>query len=118
MYRPKHAVLVFLYTSVYSSAFTGRTFDRQSVKDDCLWSGFYKVIVDYSLFRPLGRRPPDTKPKYQLIAVKIPAPGPAKAIIKESRSNQIYYFGVGDQLQLTKAEKIDANQVSLNLEEN
>jgi len=68
------------------------------------------------LFRPLGWRPPDTKPKYQLIAIKIPAHSPAKAIIKESHSNQIYYFGVGYQLQLTKVEEIDANQVILNLE--
>jgi len=77
---------------------------------------FYKVIVDYSLFRPLGWRPPDTSPKYELIATKIPAVGEAKALIKESRSNKIYYVGLGDQLQEAKVDEIVANQVGLVLE--
>ena len=116
MYRLKRAVLAFLLllpTLVISQA-NRSTGNRLKITDSD--QAFYKVIVDYNLFRPLGWRPPDTRPKYQLMASKIPAQGPAKAMIKESYPDQIYYLSVGDQLQLTKAEKIEANQVSLNLE--
>ena len=74
---------------------------------------YYQVISDYSLFRPLGWKQPDTSPKYQLIATKIPAQGLPKALIKESRSNKTYYVSVGEKIEDAKVEKIEANQVSL-----
>ena len=74
---------------------------------------YYQVISDYSLFRPLGWKKPDTSPKYQLIATKIPAQGVPKALIKESRSNKTYYVSVGEKIEDAKVEKIEANQVSL-----
>ena len=74
---------------------------------------YYQVISDYSLFRPLGWKQPDTSPKYQLIATKIPAQGVPKALIKESRSNKTYYVSVGEKIEDAKVEKIEANQVSL-----
>ncbi len=74
---------------------------------------YYQVISDYSLFRPLGWKKPDTSPKYQLIATKIPAQGIPKALIKESRSNKTYYVSVGEKIEGAKIEKIEANQVSL-----
>ena len=74
---------------------------------------YYQVISDYSLFRPLGWKKPDTSPKYQLIATKIPAQGVPKALIKESRSNKTYYVSLGEKIENAKVEKIEANQVSL-----
>merc|ERR1712138_356717 len=74
---------------------------------------YYQVISDYSLFRPLGWKQPDTSPKYQLIATKIPTQGVPKALIKESRSNKTYYVSVGEKIEDAKVEKIEANQVSL-----
>ena len=119
MHRLKHDVLAFLLLLLLLPALVRSQVDRSTgnrLKMTDSDQAFYKVIVDCSLFRPLGWRPPDTRPKYQLMATKIPAQGPAKAMIKESRSSQIYYLGVGDKLQLTKVEKIETNQVSLNLE--
>ena len=77
------------------------------------WS-YYQSIIDYNLFRPLGWRPPDTSPKYELIATKILSKGSSKALIKETRSNQTHYVGIGDQIQGAKVENIGDNQVSLN----
>ena len=72
---------------------------------------YYQVITDYSLFRPLGWQQPDTSPKYQLIATKIPIQGAPKALIRETRSNKTYYVGVGEEIQEAKVEKIETNQV-------
>ena len=119
MHRLKHDVLAFLLLLLLLPALVRSQVDRSTgnrLKMTDSDQAFYKVIIDCSLFRPLGWRPPDTRPKYQLMATKIPAQGPAKAMIKESRSSQIYYLGVGDKLQLTKVEKIETNQVSLSLE--
>ena len=115
MYRPKCAVLAFLLllSILVLSQAEGSTGNRlKMIASD---QAFIKLLSTVA-FLPSRQVTPDTKPKYQLITIKIPAQGPAKAIIKESRSNQIYYLGVSDQLRLTKVEKIDANQVSLNLE--
>ena len=78
------------------------------------WS-YYQIIVNSNLFRPLGWRPPSTKPKYELIATKILSGGSSKALIRETNSNKTYYVGIGDQIQETKVEKIEENQVHLNI---
>ena len=87
--------------------------EGQQKKQVADWS-YYQSIIDYNLFRPLGWRPPDTSPKYELIATKILSKGSSKALIKETRSNQTYYVGIGDQIQGAKVENIGDNQASLN----
>ena len=91
----------------------GRRTDDNSSENSNIHPDFYRVIVDYSLFRPLGWRPPNNSPRYELIATKIPTVGEAKALIKEARSNQTYYVGLGDQLQESKIDEISANRVRL-----
>ena len=72
-------------------------------------------MVNSNLFRPLGWRPPNTNPKYELITTKILSGGSSKALIRETSSNQTYYVGIGNQVQDTKVEKIEGNQISLNI---
>ena len=91
----------------------GRRTDDNSSENSNIHPDFYRVIVDYSLFRPLGWRPPNNSPRYELIATKIPTVGEAKALIKEARSNQTYYVGLGAQLQESKIDEISANRVRL-----
>ena len=116
MYRLKLATLLLLFTTPLLATSQRDRSDNNQLQIPAADQAFYKVIVDYSLFRPLGWRPPDTSPKYELIATKIPAAGEAKALIKESRSNKTYYVGIGDQLQEAKVDEIVANQVGLVLE--
>ena len=116
MYRLKLVTLSLLFTIPFLATSQRDRSANNQLQIPAADQAFYKVIVDYSLFRPLGWRPPDTSPKYELIATKIPAVGEAKALIKESRSNKIYYVGIGDQLQEAKVDEIVANQVGLVLE--
>lgn len=76
---------------------------------------YYQIIVNSNLFHPLRWRPSSTKPKYELIATKILSGGSSKALIRETNSNKTYYVGIGDQIQGTKVEKIEENQVRLNI---
>ena len=81
MHRLKHDVLAFLLLLLLLPALVRSQVDRSTgnrLKMADSDQAFYKVIVDYSLFRPLGWRPLDTRPKYQLMATKIPAQGPVK----------------------------------------
>ena len=116
MYRLKLVVLSLLFAIPFLATSQRDRSANNQLQIPAADQAFYKVIVDYSLFRPLGWRPPDTSPKYELIATKIPVAGEAKALIKESRSNKTYYVGIGDQLQEAKVDKIVANQVGLVLE--
>ena len=74
-----------------------------------------KPLSILTYFRPLGWRPPNTNPKYELITTKILSGGSSKALIRETSSNQTYYVGIGNQVQDTKVEKIEGNQISLNI---
>ena len=77
---------------------------------------YYKVIVDNNLFRPLGWRPPNNKPRYTLIGTWISSNGvTAKALILEQRSNQTYYVSIGEKVGEATVEGIKSNQVSLDL---
>ena len=116
MCRLKLATLLLLFTIPFLAVSQRGRSDNNQLQIPAADQVFYKVIVDYSLFRPLGWRPPDTSPKYELIATKIPAAGEAKALIRESRSDKTYYVGIGDQLQEAKVDEIVANQVGLVLE--
>ena len=77
---------------------------------------YYKVIVDNNLFRPLGWRPPNNKPRYTLIGTWISSNAvTAKALILEQRSNQTYYVSIGEKVGEATVEGIKSNQVSLDL---
>ena len=77
---------------------------------------YYKVIVDNNLFRPLGWRPPNNKPRYTLIGTWISSNSViAKALILEQRSNQTYYVSIGEKVGEATVESIKSDQVSLDL---
>ena len=77
---------------------------------------YYKVIVDNNLFRPLGWRPPNNKPRYALIGTWISSNSMiAKALILEQRSNQTYYVSIGEKVGEATVESIKSDQVSLDL---
>lgn len=113
MSKLKLITLFFLCVIPFLATSQSRPTDNSSSETTNTDQAFYRVIVDYSLFRPLGWRLPNNSPRYELIATKIPTVGEAKALIKESRSNQTYYVSLGDQLQESKIDEISANRVGL-----
>ncbi len=113
MSKLKLMTLFFLCVIPFLAISQSRPTDNSSSETTNTDQAFYRVIVDYSLFRPLGWRLPNNSPRYELIATKIPTVGEAKALIKEARSNQTYYVGLGAQLQESKIDEISANRVRL-----
>ncbi len=113
MSKLKLITLFFLCVIPFLATSQSRPTDNSSSETTNTDQAFYRVIVDYSLFRPLGWRLPNNSPRYELIATKIPTVGEAKALIKESRSSQTYYVSLGDQLQESKIDEISANRVGL-----
>ena len=113
MSKLKLITLFFLCVIPFLATSQSRPTNNSSSETTNTDQVFYRVIVDYSLFRPLGWRLPNNSPRYELIATKIPTVGEAKALIKESRSNQTYYVSLGDQLQESKIDEISANRVGL-----
>ena len=113
MSKLKLITLFFLCVIPFLAPYQSRPTDNSSSETTNTDQAFYRVIVDYSLFRPLGWRLPNNSPRYELIATKIPTVGEAKALIKESRSSQTYYVSLGDQLQESKIDEISANRVGL-----
>ena len=77
---------------------------------------FYRVIVENNLFRPLGWQAPNREPKYVLVATLIESHGRrAKALLMESRSNEIYYVTIGEKVRNATVEMIESRQVHLNI---
>ena len=113
MSKLKLITLFFLCVIPFLATSQSRPTDNSSSETTNTDQAFYRVIVDYCLFRPLGWRLPNNSPRYELIATKIPTVGEAKALIKESRSSQTYYVSLGDQLQESKIDEISANRVGL-----
>ena len=112
----KKIVLVVVLLFPFLSTFHAEGQDEKKLQMTGTDQAFYRVITDFNLFRPLGWRPPDKSPKYELMATKVPANGLAKALIRERRSNRTYYVSVGDQLESAEIEKIAVNKVSLKLD--
>ena len=100
-----------LITILLLSFFIIFQLSAQNRSDD---EAYYQAIQQFNLFRPLGWKPPDKGPKYELLATKIPESGLPKALIRESVSNRIYYVGLGDEITSSKVVKIESSQVSLN----
>ncbi|MCY4404519.1 MAG: hypothetical protein OXD54_18290 [Candidatus Poribacteria bacterium] len=84
--------------------------DSQSTDD----SDFYKAIVDNSLFRPLGWRPPNKEPDYNFIGTATDENGViSKAFLEERRSNNFYTAMVGDKVGDAVVKEIKENQIIL-----
>lgn len=81
-----------------TSRWGGGERSRNSQSDNS--SGFYRVIVDNNIFRPLGWRPPKKEPEYAYIGTKVDSTNGAKAeaYVHERRSNQFYIVTVGDKV--------------------
>ena len=77
-------------------------------------SEFYQAIVDYSLFRPLGWKPPNNEPEYTLIGTAIDTIGDnSKAFVLENRSNQFYTASVGHEIGDVVVKEIEDKKVTL-----
>ena len=77
---------------------------------------FYRVIVENNLFRPLGWKKPKQAPEYVLIATLIESRGEtAKALLREQKSNRVFYVRTGEKVGRATIENIEATQVILNI---
>ena len=63
-------------------------------------SGFYRMIIDNNIFRPLGWRPPRKREPYRLLGTLLPttANTPKQAILQVNTSKQTHIVKIGDKL--------------------
>lgn len=77
-------------------------------------SDFYQVIIDNSLFRPLGWTPPIEEPEYALIGTAFDTIGSnSRAFVVERRSNQFYIVSVGDEIGDAVVKEIADKKITL-----
>ncbi|MYB92405.1 hypothetical protein F4054_07690 [Candidatus Poribacteria bacterium] len=77
---------------------------------------FYRIIIEYNLFRPLGWRPPRPVEPYRLIGTILPRSEniPPTAIIQSTAGNKTYIVTTGETLDaLTEVVSIESKQVTL-----
>ena len=77
---------------------------------------YYRLIIENSLFRPLGWSPPVPREPYRLIGTRIVRDGaiPAQAILQRTAGHQTYIVGAGDTLDAgTKVVRISEKSVVL-----
>ena len=76
---------------------------------------YYKVITTNNLFRPLGWKPPDLTPKYELIGTWISVNTKTRvAYVRNIRTNQINRLGIGDTINGSVINNIKQNEVQMN----
>ena len=76
---------------------------------------YYKIITTNNLFRPLGWKPPDLTPKYELIGTWISINTKTRvAYVRDTRTNQIYRMGIGDALNDSIINNIKRNALEMN----
>ena len=76
---------------------------------------YYKIITTNNLFRPLGWKPPDLTPKYELVGTWISVNKETKvAYVRDTRTNQIYRMGIGDALNDSIINNIKRNALEMN----
>jgi hypothetical protein len=76
---------------------------------------YYKIITTNNLFRPLGWKPPDLTPKYELIGTWISVNTKTRvAYVRNIRTNQIYRLGIGDTINGSVINNIKQNEVQMN----
>ena len=79
-------------------------------------AAYYRPILEYNLFRPLGWTPPVVREPYRLIGTILPrdANTPAKAILESNSGNQTFIVSVGDRFDdATEVVEIRPKQVVL-----
>ena len=77
---------------------------------------FYRTIIDYNLFRPLGWRPPRPVEPYRLMGTILPRSEniPPRAIIQTTAGNQTYIVSLGEKLSAdTEVVLIESKRVVL-----
>ena len=73
---------------------------------------FYKTIIEYNLFRPLGWTPPKNEPSYSLVGTAVNQNGViSQATLLERRSNRYHFVTVGTKLDDMTVKDIRAKQV-------
>lgn len=75
-------------------------------------AGFYQVIVENSIFRPLGWKPPNEEPEYRLLGTAIGIN--SEAFVVENRSNRFYVVSIGDEIGDAVIKEIEEKRVILN----
>ena len=76
---------------------------------------YYKIITTNNLFRPLGWKPPNLTPKYELIGTWISVNKKTRiAYVRDTRTNQIQRMGIGDNLNGVVINNIKRNALEMN----
>ena len=80
-------------------------------------AAFYKTIIEYNLFRPLGWTPPKNEPAYSLKSTAVNANGViSQATLLERRSNRYHFVTIGTKLGDMTVKDIQAKQVIMDKE--
>ena len=80
---------------------------------------YYKIITTNNLFRPLGWKPPNLTPKYELIGTWISVNTKTKvAYVRNIRTNKIHRLGIGDTINDSIINNIKQNEVQMKTGEN
>lgn len=73
---------------------------------------FYKTIIEYNLFRPLGWTPPNNEPSYSLVGTAVDPNGIiSQATLFERRSNRYHFVTIGTKLDDMTVKDIQAKKV-------
>ena len=76
---------------------------------------YYNIITTNNLFRPLGWKPPDLTPKYELIGTWISVNTNTRvAYVRDTRTNKIRRMGIGDNLNGVVINNIKRNALEMN----
>ena len=78
---------------------------------------FYKTIIEYNLFRPLGWTPPKNEPSYRLEGTAVDSNGViSQATLLELRSNRYHFVTIGTELDGMTVKDIQAKKVIMDKE--
>ena len=80
-------------------------------------AAFYKTIIAYNLFRPLGWTPPNNEPSYSLVSTAVNQDGViSQATLLERRSNRYHFVTIGTKLDDMTVKDIQAKKVIMDKE--
>lgn len=78
---------------------------------------FYKTIIEYNLFRPLGWTPPNNEPEYNLVGTAVGPNGViSQATLLERRSNRYHFVTIGTKLDDMTVKDIQGKKVIMDKE--
>ena len=78
---------------------------------------FYKTIIEYNLFRPLGWTPPNNEPSYSLVGTAVDPNGViSQATLLERRSNRYHFVTIGTELDGMTVKEIQTKKVIMDKE--